>query len=135
MATQTITTYTATADINGVNANCFEDGAWSYQTTDKAELDCELAKALRCQPEANITVEETETVLTGYRIVEEGTEFATIFASSAEEALEIAEETYPRHRSDYNMEPGDAAYEVAWYAWSTEDSDDHDTLLVTVPSE
>lgn len=66
-------------------------------------------------------------------IVEEGTEFASIEAETAGEALELAEAKFPRNRSDYNMEPGDAEYTVRWYAREV-DGDESDSMLVTVPS-
>jgi len=49
------------------------------------------------------------------------------------EALELAEAKFPRNRSDYNMEPGDAEYTVRWYAREV-DGDESDSMLVTVPS-
>lgn len=59
----TITTYTATATIDGVNANCWTGNAFSFVTTDKAELDAEIAAAERYAAgegyELAIDVEET----------------------------------------------------------------------------
>lgn len=68
-----------------------------------------------------------------YEIREQGHTFATVEATSAMEALKTARIDYPRLACDYNMEPGDEAFTVTWHAWEV-DGDEHETLLVCVPS-